>query len=265
MPLDVPKQPDVPKQLDVRTQLDVPEPLDLRMQLDVLAIAAHPDDAEISAGGILLRLAAAGKRVGILDLTRGELGTRGDAATRAREVAAADRVLGTVWRGNLDLGDGRVADTHEARAAVAAVLRELRPAVVLAQHFEDLHPDHAAAGKLARAAWYLAGLRKLAEMVGTHAAFRPPRLYHFMGHVPFEPSLVADVTSVWERKVELIRCYASQLAPMDASDRGAHLLFGADVLARAETKARYFGERIGARYGEPLLHVGPLPAFEAPL
>ncbi|MBM3978624.1 MAG: bacillithiol biosynthesis deacetylase BshB1, partial [Planctomycetes bacterium] len=105
-------------------------------QLDVLAIAAHPDDAEISVGGTLLSCAAAGKRVGILDLTRGELGTRGDAAQRAREVAAADRVLGTAWRGNLDLGDGRVADTLDAREALARVLRDLRPALVLAHHRE---------------------------------------------------------------------------------------------------------------------------------
>jgi len=229
-------------------------------QLDVLAIAAHPDDAEISVGGTLLSCAAAGKRVGILDLTRGELGTRGDAAQRAREVAAADRVLGTAWRGNLDLGDGRVADTLDAREALARVLRDLRPALVLAHHREDLHPDHAAAGALARAAWYLAGLRRLAERDGGPSAFRPPRLLHFAGHVPLEPTLVVDISAVWERKVELIRCYASQLEPADAQDRGQHLLFGADVLARAETKARYFGERIGARYGEPLLHVGPLPA-----
>jgi hypothetical protein len=81
-----------------------------------------------------------------------------------------------------------------------------------------------------------------------------------MGHVPFEPSLIVDVSAVWERKVELIRCYASQLAPRDAGDKGQHLLFGADILARAETRARYFGERIGASYGEPLFHRGPLSA-----
>lgn len=233
--------------------------------LDVLAIAAHPDDAEISIGGTLLACAAAGKRVGILDLSRGELGTRGDAAQRAREVAAADRVLGTSWRGNLDLGDGRIADTLEAREALARVLREQRPGIVLAHHTEDLHPDHAAAGAVARAAWYLAGLKRLAERAGGAGAFRPPRLYHFMGHVPFEPTLVVDISAVWERKVELIRCYASQLEPEGRDDRGQHFLFGADVLARAETKARYFGERIGVRHGEPLLHRGPLAADVARL
>jgi bacillithiol biosynthesis deacetylase BshB1 len=233
--------------------------------LDVLAIAAHPDDAEISVGGTLLAFAAAGKRVGILDLSRGELGTRGDAQQRAREVAAADRVLGTAWRGNLDLGDGRVANTLDAREALARVLREQRPSIVLAHHVEDLHPDHAAAGELARAAWYLAGLKRLAERGGGAAAFRPPRLYHFMGHVAFEPTLVVDVSAVWERKLELIRCYASQLEPQGRDDRGQHFLFGADVLARAETKARYFGERIGVRHGEPLLHKGPLPADVARL
>lgn len=236
------------------------------MELDVLVIAAHPDDAEISVGGTMLRLIDAKKRVGIVDLTRGELGTRGTLADRERETAAASRLLGIHHRENLGLPDGRVEVSVAAREALARVIRRWRPRVVLAHHMEDLHPDHAACGRLAREAWYLAGLQRLAEpphdVAGAPPAHRPARLFHYLAHVPFEPTFVVDVDAVWARKVELIRCYASQLAPGGPGDEGRHLLFGADILARAETKARFFGERIGCRHGEPLWHQGPLPATE---
>jgi bacillithiol biosynthesis deacetylase BshB1 len=232
------------------------------MGLDVLVLAAHPDDAEISLGGTLLKLLDAGKSVGVLDLTRGEMGTRGSKAERDAETAAATSLLKLAWRGNLELPDSRVSPSLEARESLARHLRELAPRLVLAQHTEDLHPDHAACGRLAREAWYLSGLTRVAERDGGPPARRPRFLLHYMGHVPFEPSLVVDVSSVWERKVELIRCYRSQLAPRDAKDRGQHLLFGADIQSRAETRARYFGERIGCAYGEPLLSNGPLPFTE---
>ncbi len=232
------------------------------MTLDALVVAAHPDDAEISLGGTILLLVAAGKRVGVLDLTRGEMGTRGSAAERERETAEATRLLGLAWRGNLELPDARVSVNLEAREALARILREQGPRIVFAQHASDIHPDHAACGELARAAWYLSGLARLAEAEGGAPAARARSLFHYIGHVPFEPTLVVDVSAVWERKVEVIRCYASQLAPRDARDRGAHLLFGADILERAETKARYWGERAGVRRGEPLLHLGPLPVHD---
>lgn len=232
------------------------------MALDALVIAAHPDDAEIQLGGTLLKLVDAGKRVGVLDLTRGEMGTRGTRGTRDEETAAATRLLGLAWRGNLELPDSRVEVTLENRERLARILRERAPRIVLAQHADDLHPDHAACGLLAREAWYVAGLARAAERDGGPPAHRPRFLFHYMGHVPFEPAIVVDVTSVWARKVEVIRCYASQLAPRDARDRGEHLLFGADILTRAETRARYFGERVGTLYGEPLFHRGPLPAAD---
>jgi len=232
------------------------------MKLDVLVIAAHPDDGEICVGGTLLKLAAAGKRCGIVDLTRGEMGSRGTADDRAREVASANALLGLALRENLELPDGRVEHSLAARERLAEILRRTAPSVVLAHHVEDLHPDHALAGRLAREAWYLAGLVKLAGLSGGGVARRPPRLYHFMGHVPFDPTFVVDIGAVFERKRELVRCYASQLTPAASTDKGEHFLFGADILQRMETRARFFGERIGARYGEPLLAHGPLPCFD---
>ncbi len=230
------------------------------LKLDILVVAAHPDDAEISAGGTILRMMEAGRKVGIVDLTRGELGTRGTIEDRQRETEAADEVMGLPLRVNLMLPDGGVTDGDEPRAALASLIRRHQPEVVLAHHTDDLHPDHAAAGELTRRAWYFAGLARLAEQAGDPAAWRPSRLYHFMGHVPFEPTLVVDIGPVWERKLELIRCYATQLAPAHDGDDGSHFLFGADILARVETKARFWGERIGCRFGEPFLHRGPLPA-----
>jgi len=232
------------------------------VKLDVLLVAAHPDDAEISAGGTLLRLVRAGKRVGVVDMTRGEMGTRGSLEDRRRETEAANRILRLSVRHNLELPDGRVEATLEVRERLAALFRDHQPDVVLAHHTEDLHPDHAATGTLARQAWYLSGLARLADPSATAPARRPLRIYHFMGHVPFEPTFVVDIGPVWEEKLALVRCYASQLTPSGDGDKGQHFLFGADIMARMETRARTWGERIGVRYGEPLLHRGPLACFD---
>lgn len=232
------------------------------MALDVLVLAAHPDDAEIALGGTILRLLGQGHRVGICDVTRGEMGTRGTDEDRKREADAATAALGLSARFQLGLPDGRVEVTLEARERLAALLREQRPRLLLAHHDEDLHPDHAATGRLAREAWYLSGLKRLAELEGGAPAGRPAALLHFAGHVPFEPTFVVPIDDVWARKQEVIRCYASQLASQEPGDDGSHFLFGADILSRAETKARYWGERVGCRYGEPLLHRGPLPLFD---
>jgi bacillithiol biosynthesis deacetylase BshB1 len=229
------------------------------LKLDIVVIAAHPDDAEICVGGTLLRLADAGWKIGIIDVTRGEMGSRGTQAEREAETAAANGCLGLPVRLNLGLPDGRVVASVDARERLARMLREHAPDVVLAQHVEDLHPDHAATGRLAREAWYLSGLSRLAEQDSGPSARRPRRFYHFMGHVPFDPTLVVDIGPVWERKLELVRCYRSQLEPAHSGDKGEHFLFGADILARMETRARFFGERVGVRVGEPLLSLGPMP------
>ena len=228
------------------------------MKLDILVVAAHPDDAEISVGGTLLLAADAGRTTGVIDLTRGEMGTRGTAQDRDAETSAASELLGLSERRNLELPDGRVEVGVEAREALARHMRELAPDLVLTHHVEDLHPDHAAAGRLTREAWYLSGLKRLAEQDGGAPARRPARLLHFLSHVPFEPTLVIDVGPVWERKLEVVRAYTSQLQPDGQADRGQHFLFGADILGRMETKARHHGESIGVRYGEPLFSRGPM-------
>jgi bacillithiol biosynthesis deacetylase BshB1 len=228
------------------------------MKLDLLVVAAHPDDAEISVGGTILRLTEAGRKVGIVDMTRGEMGTRGSRDDRDAETARATELLGVSLRTNLELPDGRVQPAIEARDALARVMRETQPETVLAHTVDDRHPDHAATGRMAREAWFLSGLRRLAELDGGPPAARPRRLFHFLSHLAFEPTLVVDIGPVWDKKVEAVRCYASQLAPEGHGDRGEHFLYGADILRRMETKARTWGERIGVQYGEPLLSMEPL-------
>ena len=232
------------------------------MKLDALVLAAHPDDAEISLGGTILNLVEAGRKVGVVDLTRGEMGTRGTAEGRERETDAATKLMGLSIRENLELPDGRVEVTVEARERIGRLLRRHQPEVVFAHHPVDLHPDHAACGRLAREAWYVSGLSRLAELDGGPPARRPRRLFHYMGHVAFDPTLIVNIDAVWERKVEVIRCYVSQLEPTNEDDRGEHFLFGADILGRAETKARFFGEKISCRYGEPLFSESPLPVTD---
>ncbi|MEZ5975042.1 MAG: bacillithiol biosynthesis deacetylase BshB1 [Planctomycetota bacterium] len=229
------------------------------MKLDVLVVAAHPDDAEISAGGTILRLRDAGARVGIVDMTRGEMGTRGTQADRDAEAEAANRAMDLTARFNLDLGDARVEVSVKNREALAALIRETAPEVVIAHHPRDMHPDHIATGHLAREAWYLSGLKRLAQDAGGAPARRPPFLFHFLSHVSVEPSLVVDITPVWQRKLEVVRCYGSQLESREAGDNGQHFLFGTDIEERMTTKARYFGEKVRVPYGEPLVHDGPLP------
>lgn len=238
-------------------------------RLDVLVIAAHPDDAEISCGGTILRLVDAGARVGVLDVTRGEMGTRGSREDRDAEAAAASELLGLSWRGNLDEPDGRVQVTVEARERLAGFLRQLGPDLVLAHHLDDPHPDHEASARLAKEAWYLSGLKRLARLAaedgaGGAEARRPTQLAHFMSHTPFEPTFVVDVEPVWERKRRAVLAYATQLEPQDGADDGKHFLYGVDILERMETKARTYGERIRRRFGEPLLCREPV-AFDDPL
>ncbi len=228
-------------------------------KLDALVIAAHPDDAEISLGGTLLRLCDAGLAVGVLDLTRGELGSRGTSEERASEATAAGKILGLTLRHNLGLSDGRLVAGTEEREAVAGVLRASQPAIVLAHHEDDLHPDHVAAGRIAREGWYLSGLRRLAEQAGDRPTSRPAHLLRFMGHRDFRPTFIVNIDEVFDRKRALIEIYKSQFTPDSASDDGSHFLFGADILQRMESKARFFGEQIGAEWGEPLLHEGPFP------
>lgn len=218
--------------------------------VDVLVLAAHPDDAEIGCGGTILRAVDAGLAVGVADLTDGELSTHGDPTTRAQERDRATAVLGLDQRVRLGLPD---CGLDRQRDAIVGLLRSLRPRVLLAPHPNDRHPDHAATGRLARDAAFLAGVGRYLPGDEPH---RPSVLHHYMLHRPFEPTFVVDVGPVWERRRQAVAAYASQIGHPPAEARTA--IAGPDFLAALEARAVFYGAMIGAERGEPFWTDGPL-------
>jgi bacillithiol biosynthesis deacetylase BshB1 len=221
------------------------------MPLDLLAIAAHPDDVELSCGGTLIKMKKRGYRIGILDLTRGEAGTRGSAAIRMREAQAAARVLGVDYRGNLGLPDARL-DVNEAnKRAVAEKIRELEPHTVILPYWEGRHPDHYHAARLAYEGCFLAGLKRLRGLRGQ--PFRPSKvLYATLYDANVRPTFVVDISAEYEQRRQAILCYASQFRPKTQPQTRVPLPLD-QLETRMELLARYFGQMIGVAYGEPFL------------
>lgn len=217
--------------------------------LDLLAIVAHPDDAELLCGGVLIQAAEAGHRTGVLNLTAGESGTAGDAGIRAREAEKAAEILGLAVRRSASLPDGALENTLEARHRVAAQLRELRPDTVILMWPEGRHPDHRAASQLGYDACYLAGLAK-APVDG--APFRPRKVIYAAAYredAP-KPTFVADISRQMERKLDAIFAYASQFE----GKKGMGEVFPAgnrDVREQIRAHAAYCGGLIRVEYGEP--------------
>ena len=223
--------------------------------LDLLAIGSHPDDVEISCGGTLALAVVQGYRVGILDLTRGELGTNGNPETRAREAAEAARILGVAVRRNAGLPDGGIQGGDRAQERIiVGLLRELRPAVLFSHFGRDRHPDHVEASRLTDRAMYHAGLRRY-DAPGE--PFRPQARWHFASRVGFHPAIVVDITPTWERKREAILAHGSQVS-REGADRHPTALNDPEFLERIEARARHFGSMIGVRYGEPFAGADPL-------
>ncbi len=217
--------------------------------LDVLAIFAHPDDAELLCGGALAKSAAAGERTGILDLTRGEMGSRGSVELRAREAAAAAEVLGLAVRRNAGLSDARLENTVEARTRIAGIVRELRPRIVVTHWTEGRHPDHRVAAQLVWDACFLAGLKKFDAPGERH---RPLKLVHATAfrEDADPPSFVVDITAQIERKLEAIRAYGSQFTGV--AQAGEVFPGGSRTLAdQIRAQAAASGSRIRVAYGEP--------------
>jgi bacillithiol biosynthesis deacetylase BshB1 len=225
------------------------------MTVDVLAIAAHPDDIELSAGGLLARAHRAGYRTAAVDLTRGEMGSRGTPEEREAEAQAAARVIGLDAREILDLGDARLADNHENRLAVARKIREYRPRVVLASYWLDRHPDHATASQLVSYGAFYARLPRIDLGLEIHA---PSQILHYLQHETPTPTVIVDITDVWEVKREAIECYQSQFGSQASSPPGYQFLGISDYLWAIEARARFHGSLIHTRYGEPYLVRDPL-------
>jgi bacillithiol biosynthesis deacetylase BshB1 len=221
------------------------------MKLDALVIAPHPDDAELGMGGAILRMLAEGKRVGVLDLTDGEPTPHGSPLIRARETAAATKILGLTWRENLGLPNRSLEATLDARKQLASVIRLRQPRWLFAPYWIDAHPDHIAATKLVDDARFWAKLSNT-DMPG--GSWHPERIYnYYCVHLKMHatPAFVLDISSYWEKKIESIRCYHSQFV------QGREHL-DPSFLQQLETDAAYWGKSIGVKYGEPFTSREPV-------
>ena len=218
------------------------------IKLDALAIGAHPDDVEFSCGGTLLKLVSLGYRVGILDMSRGEMGTRGTAEIRAREAAAAAEALGLMVRDNLELPDGHVWLTEEARMRMVRKIRQYRPRVIFTHYWEDPHPDHAHTCQIVREAAHVAGLAKYDAEAG-QKRFRPLSVAHFLFPRTVAPTFVVDISDFAERKLEAANCYRSQLYDPKSSEPET-AVSNSGFLGRVESRQRFYGSLIAVEHAE---------------
>ena len=218
------------------------------MSLDVLAIAAHPDDIEQTCGGTLIRMAEMGYRTGALDLTAGDMGTRGTPEQRVAESEESARHLLLKWRGNMHMPDARLQNDIGARMSLAVKIRELKPRVVILPYWQARHPDHYRCGELGYEACFLAGLKKLDEYSEPH---RPQKILYSSVYADVKPSFIVDISAQFEKRMAALFAYASQFG---AVEEGAGLFPNeAEIRDRLGAIARFYGNQIGTRYGEPFV------------
>ena len=217
-------------------------------QLDVLAIFSHPDDAELTMAGTLLKLKSLGYRTGVLDMTRGEMGTRGTPEIRAKEALDAARVLGLDSRLNLEQPDGHISLNEETRTAMVRVLRQCRPKVVFTSHWDDPHPDHAATARIVREAARLATMRRYDEGAGLDAHKMPAIAYAVYSRLVV-PSFIVDVSEFAEERMKAIRAYASQFYSAESREPATRIS-DPSFLQQIEWRMRYYGSLIGVAAGE---------------
>ena len=218
------------------------------IRLDALAVGAHPDDVEFSCGGTLLKLAALGYKVGILDMARGESGTRGTAEIRAQEAAAAAKELTLVVRDNLELPDSHIWLNEESRTRMVRKIRTYRPRVIFTHFWDDPHPDHAHTSQLAREACHVSGLAKYDQESGQER-WRPSCVAYFLFPRAVTASFIVDVSETSERKWEAIRAHASPFFNPQATEPESRVSARA-FLSEVEARDRYFGALIGVERGE---------------
>jgi bacillithiol biosynthesis deacetylase BshB1 len=216
--------------------------------LDILAIAAHPDDIEQTCGGTLIRMAERGYRTGALDLTAGDMGTRGTPEQRLAEAEVAAGHLRLHWRGNLGFPDARLENTLSARMTLAVKIRELRPRVVILPYWQGRHPDHYRASELGCEACFLAGLKKLDEYSAPH---RPYKLIYASLYANVTPSFVVDISGQFEARMAALLSYASQYGSQ--GEGGGLFPQEQEIRERLGAVARFYGNLIGVKYGEPFV------------
>jgi N-acetylglucosamine malate deacetylase 1 len=223
------------------------------MKLDVLAIGAHPDDVELSCGGTIIKMVRQGRKVGIVDITQGELGTRGTKEIRAKEAARAAEIMGVVVRENLKIPDGNIEATMANRLKLVRLIRAHRPELILFPFSVDRHPDHERTHTLCREAWFTSGLEKVpTDYKGKRQEpFRPRAYYNFMQWHEFQPSFIVDITPEYEQRVEAMYAYRSQFYDPSNRKERETVLTSPEFLDMVRDRLEYYGDRIGVKYGEP--------------
>ena len=216
--------------------------------VDILAVAAHPDDVEQTCGGTLMRMQEMGYKTGVLDLTAGEMGSRGTPEIRLREADAAAKEMRLAFRGNLGLPDARLQNTVEARTALAQQIRRLKPRVVVLPYWEARHPDHYRAGEIGFEACFLSGLKKLDESTQAH---RPFKVIYSSLYANVTPSFVVDITAYFERRMAALLRYESQYG--ETAEASGLFPQAAEIRERHAAIARFYGNLIGTKYGEPFV------------
>ncbi|QJB30276.1 bacillithiol biosynthesis deacetylase BshB1 [Chitinophaga oryzae] len=221
------------------------------MKLDILAIAVHPDDVELGCAGTLMIHAQQGMKVGVVDLTRGELGTRGTPALREQEAQEAAKIMGLEVRENLGLADGFFRNDTMEQMAIITAIRKYQPDIVLANAMDDRHPDHGRAGKLIADSCFLAGLRKIETTVDGVAqqAWRPRQVFHFLQDRYHEPDFVVDITPVMERKLDAIKAFSSQFLTQKDNEPQTYIS-GAGFFDSVVYRAKMLGKMVGVDYAE---------------
>lgn len=220
------------------------------MDLDLLAIAAHPDDVELTCGGTLLKMARRGYKTGILDLTAGEMGSRGTPETRAKEAAKAAKLLGVKWRETLGVSDSDVQPTRQNKLRLASVIRKLRPKTVILPYWEARHPDHYHASTLGYEGCFLAGLKQLPLEGEPHRSFK---ILYSTAFANVRPTFVVDITQQYEQRRRAILAFRSQFRAKKAAKESKVFLAIDQLEEEMNQLARHYGQMIGVKYGEPFL------------
>jgi len=221
-------------------------------KLDILVLSVHPDDAELGCAGTILKHIEAGKRVGIVDLTQGELGTRGSAEIRALEAAEAGRILGLSVRENIGIPDGFFQNTREYQLKVIEAIRKYQPEIIITNAYHDRHPDHGRASDLVEASAFLSGLRKVEtfENGELQDAWRASLVLHFIQDNYIQPDILVDITQHWDKKIESIYAYGSQFYNPDWEGDPQTYISSPEFIQIIESRAREFGKSIGVKYAE---------------
>ncbi len=222
------------------------------MNLDVLIFGAHPDDAELSMGGTIAKLTSDNFKVGLIDLTRGELGTRGTAETRQKEAFQAAIILKAAVRENLQIPDGDVQNNKENVLRIVMSIRKYRPKIIFAPYFHDRHPDHNDTSTLIKRAMFSTGLTKVKtfDKEVSQEAFRPHKLYYYMQTYTFEPTFIVDITESFELKMKAVKAYSSQFHN-PKSPEPETFISRPEFISYIESRAKFYGFQISRHYGEP--------------